>query len=148
MKVILTCLFALTLFVCVSCKKSGSNVPQPQSPSKQDIVGTWNIVKDSTVYTVKGLNKSSEYATVQGYHFAFTSDGKFYEKEGSFTDTATYAIVEDLLNIIHKPKNGVITGQYFDTYFFIELQPLRLKLGREFAAQGDTVKNEYYTLDR
>ena len=80
---------ATIAFFLTSCKKDSSN-------SNATIFGKWNIVTDST-YFRSGCcyEQKVYYAGKPGDYFDFRNDGKFYSKESTTLDTATYQLTSN-----------------------------------------------------
>ncbi len=80
---------AIIAFFLTSCKKDSAD-------SNATIIGKWNIVTDSTYF--KGgccYENKVYYIGKPGDYFDFRNDGKFYSKEGTTLDTATYQLTSN-----------------------------------------------------
>jgi hypothetical protein len=77
-----------TLLSLYACTKGSNNAPG-------SIVGSWNIVSDSTYAGVGYLNHPVDYAGQPGDYFNITANGIIYTKEGQQLDTLSYHLVAD-----------------------------------------------------
>jgi len=80
--------------------------------SKSKIVGSWNVVSDSTfaagIDAPNNASVSNKYSGVSGDYFTFTNDHVYIKENTVETYTAIYSIAKDTLKMVYAHlKKGI-----------------------------------------
>lgn len=90
MKIQYLALAACFLMTFAACKKTDS-----VTNAKQEILGKWNVVSDSSHVGIGISNTPVNYAGQPGDYFDFRSNGTIYTREGEALDTLNYTLISD-----------------------------------------------------